>query len=156
MNAEVVDTATGQKGTIVGANIYPKELVLYSFQPPGLNEDGLPRVASWIDEGRFIDPPLESLDLPLEVLLTEVEDVPTGYKGMAVSLVVHISGCIHIEIQPKGLTKSGDTIRPRNFDYRRCRGEKVKVLTPVERKESQAVRPSPGDMDMDQRFPSLS
>lgn len=140
------DTASGLKGTLTVAIVNMHQQVEYLLQPKGTNpEDGKPVKAIWVLDARIDPVERVEVDFPLEVLGTEAEDEPTGFKGMIVNLILHISGCIHAEIQPKGLLeKTGGPIQPYDFDLRRLKGPGIKKMTEGERQESQKKTPSPG------------
>lgn len=118
------------------------------FQPHGLSpEIGKPVKGLWVVESRLqfsevIDDTL--LDLPLSVLGTEVEDEASGFKGTAVDLMLHINGCVHVCVQPKGrLEKTNALIDACDFDIRRLKGAAIKPLTEIQRATDQTVKPSP-------------
>jgi hypothetical protein len=116
----------------------------YHFQPEGLDESsGKPIKGYWVPAARLSGDEVPEPDIPLNILGSQVEDELTGFKGMAVALTLHISGCVHALIQPKGTQKSGEAIEPIDFDIRRCKGPEIPKLTKEERKESEAAKPSP-------------
>ena len=121
----------------------------YSFQPRQLNpETGDPVDSFWVVSDRLSGgDQIAVVDMPTEVLGTEVEDTATGFKGTATAVTLHISGCVHVEIQPKGVQKkNGERIKSQGFDIRRCKGKAVKPLTEQELEQSQRAKPSPGPM----------
>lgn len=121
----------------------------YLLQPHGLNpKTGEPLKQFWVDEPRIqggVDVDLPEY-WPFQVLGTQVEDEASGFNGMAISMTLHISGCIHLSVLPSGSTETGDVINADNFDIRRCSGKALKKLSEVERAESQKQKPSPGPM----------
>ena len=119
--------------------------VQYIFQPRGLNEDSQPLRRSFVCEARleFDEADYETVDVPREILGTQVEDMASGFAGIAISIIRHVNGCFHVEIQPPGLTAKGAPIMSHDFDCRQCAGEMIPVLTKGERADSVAERPSP-------------
>jgi hypothetical protein len=76
-----------------------------------------------------------------------VTDRASGFKGKAVHLTLHINGCIHALVQPKGpIPKTGDMIEAADFDIRRLSGKNVPKLTEPEMKKSVKKHPSPAGM----------
>lgn len=145
-----VEKATGLQGMVTHLRIEPDGSQYLSFQPRGLNpETGQPVKSFWVVPGRLIDGERLAVDeFPMDVLGTEVEDDASGFKGTAVALIVHISGCVHVEIQPAGqLAKSGDRITANDFDVRRLRGPAIAPMTAAERAASQAQKPSPAEVE---------
>lgn len=153
LGSEVIDAATGLTGTLTHLQIEMNGNRWYHFQPRGLNpENGQPVTGQWIVPNRINRPGPEkaedSVDLPLAVLGTHVEDAASGFNGMAVALTLHINGCVHFDVQPKGVQeKSGAVIKPCNFDLRRLRGAAIRVLGDFELEASRRQTPSPEDVD---------
>ena len=85
----------------------------------------------------------EEIEIPLEILGTEVKDKVTGIKGMAVSFLRHVHGCFHVYIQPKGKPNATSVIQKNDFDLRGCEGPAIKKLSKKEIKKSQNEEPSP-------------
>src|SRR5438132_538386 len=80
-------------------------------------------VGERVERGVMVEDPY----LALDVLGTEVEDEASGFKGKAVASVLHINGCLHIDVQPSGiLEETGTRIEPQNFDIRRLKGKAIK------------------------------
>jgi hypothetical protein len=148
LNQVVKDKPTGLKGTITMMQVMQDMRTFYLVQPKGLNpETQQPAKGIWVIPDRLMDsnPAKVDHDFPVEILGTEVEDVPTGFKGTAVILLLHVSGCIHVSVQPKGTNpKDGSPIGDYDFDYRRLAGDAIKKMTKEERKKSQEKEPSPG------------
>lgn len=144
----IEDNATGLKGTLTLVLINQDNKIQYAIQPRGL--DSLrhqPLDPFWVTEARIKgNVEREVIEVPTEVLGTEVEDMPTGFKGTAINIIRHLSGCNHIEIQPRGSTKTGGIILPENFDYTRVKGPAIKKMKPAEVKEKRETTPSPGGM----------
>lgn len=149
LGSMVTEKATGVKGMLTHMQVEINNNRLYLFQPQGINpETGHPVKKIWVVEERLeggirIPEP----DLPLNVLGTEVTDMATGFTGTAVSLCLHISGCVHIDVQPSGtLAKTGAAIEACDFDIRRLKGNAIPVLTKEEIRVSQKEKPSPIDV----------
>lgn len=141
------DKATALQGALTHWIMDMDGIVSYLFQPEGLNEDGQPVTKLCLcvgrlqlqDEGDF-----ETVEVPFEILGTQVTDNASGFTGMATQFIRHPNGCFHVEIQPAGmLPKKRKPIHPCEFDLRQCVGEKIPVLTVEERRESVAREPSP-------------
>lgn len=121
-----------------------------NFQPRGLNpETGLPMKRMWVVEtrisgGEIVDEP----NLPINVLGTEVEDEASGFKGTATAIQLHISGCVHVSVQPSGkLPKTGETIDACDFDIRRLKGDAIPKMSEPQRDKDQAEKPSPANSE---------
>ncbi len=127
--------------------------VSYVFQPRGLNKETcLPIKKIEISVSRLAginDKHWEEIDFALDVLGTEVEDTGIVFRGMAIMIVRHTSGCMHVEIQPSGLNPTtNEPIRQIELDLRQCKGKKVPTLTATEHQESLQKKPSPTGDDM--------
>lgn len=123
--------------------------VWYSFQPARLNpKDGTPAKRTWLTEDRIEGGIKVPVNLPLEVLGTEAEDTITGFSGTVTSIIMHHSGCLHLELQPKGANTETGEMRPAyDFDIRLLKGKAIPKLTEVEKKKSQQEKPSPGPFE---------
>lgn len=142
----VKDKASGLKGACTHMQILGTGARWYNFQPAGLNpEDGSPVERSWVTEDRLEGPTESEPDLPLDAMGTEAEDTITGFKGTITAFIIHLNGCVHVQIQPKGKhPKTGKMIDHHEFDLRMVKGPKIPKLTERERKESERKTPSPG------------
>jgi hypothetical protein len=123
-------------------------MIDYLFQPKGLDEDGEPLEKHYLCLERLSvkKADFEMVEVPFEILGTQVADKASGFNGMAITFIRHINGCFHVNIQPKGkLPKTGAPIRSHDFDLRSCTGEKIVELTKPELKKSRAEKPSPSD-----------
>jgi hypothetical protein len=145
----VTEKATASRGMLTHMQVETNNTRMYLFQPNGLNpETGHPVKKMWVVEERLeggqriVEP-----ELPLAVLGTKVTDIATGFTGIAVSIVLHISGCVHVNVQPRGkLDKTGAAIEECDFDIRRLKGEAIPVMTKAEIVADQKVKPSPIDI----------
>lgn len=149
LGTECPDSATGLEGTLTHWSMDMAGVVNYIFQPRGLNDEGQPlkRLYVGVERLQVSERNFEEVDVPFEILGSQVTDKASGYVGMAVEFVRHISGCFHVVIQPKGKSpKTGASITPSDFDLRGCTGEKIQVLTESARRESQERTPSPTEV----------
>jgi hypothetical protein len=150
LGTPVKDTATGLKGMLVNMQIQLGGNRFYNFQPHGLNPtDGQPIKRIWVTEARVVGGVLiPETDLPVNVLGTHVEDEASGFNGTAVAMTLHISGCVHISVQPNGTQQeNGSPIEDTDFDIRRLKGKAVPKFTEQEREADQRRRPSPLNTD---------
>lgn len=141
-----VDKATQLTGTITHWTYSLDGIVAYLFQPKGLDEMGQPVDYLCLEAGRFNvkSTDFETVEVPAEILGTQVKDKASGFTGMAVSFMRHINGCFHVYIQPKGLNKKTNSpIKRCDFDLRSCEGRAIKKMTEDELKKSKIETPSP-------------
>ncbi len=147
------DNALKLNGTITHWIMDCDHHVSHLFQPLGLDDEGRPLKKYYVSIARLNleNTDFEEVEVPIEVLCTDVTNKTSGFKGMAISLVQHTSGCLHVTLQPAGVSeKTRQPVDVAEFDLRECEGEKIQVLTPTEKKESQKEKPSP-DGDSHQR-----
>jgi len=146
LGTECRDNATNLTGTLTHWLMDMSGRIEYLFQPKGLNEEGQPlkRLALCTERLSVKEEDFEAVDVPFEILGTQVTNKASGFTGMAVQFIRHINGCFHVEIQPKGtLLKKGTPIQSNEFDLRECVGDKIPTLTKKARKESITQEPSP-------------
>ncbi len=145
LNSIVKDTATDLKGMVDVLHIEMDGSETYSFQPALLDPDtGEPVGNVWAVEARLVGG--EMVDrpaLPLAVLDTEVEDIATGFRGVAVSLALYATGCVHFNVQPRGLTKKGLPAAMKNFSILRLKGKALEALAKSAAHRERAAKPSP-------------
>lgn len=152
LNVKCKDTASDEVGILSHVEVTGDKTNGYVFRPARLNSDTrIPVEPLYLTANRIVDmegKPLKDIetDLPLEVLDTEVTAANTGFTGTAVTIVLHINGCCHINVQAKGVTEKGEQIPVQNFDIRELTGEAIKPLTPVQLEESKKKTPSPSRM----------
>ena len=141
----ITDKVTGIKGMLTMYQVDISDNKHYLFQPAVLNpEDRQPAKSFWVTEKRVIGGEETTVVLPLEILDTQVEDKATGFNGTAIALYYHLNGCIHIEIKPKGIIeKTGESIKPVEFDIRRLKGIAIKEMDSNEFEKSKVKTPSP-------------
>lgn len=144
LNQRATDNYTGVEGTLTLWELREDGRFHYYVQPHGLHpETGAPVDGFWTITDAILNGETMESDVPKEVLGTSVTDEVTGFTGTAIYLTQHISGCLHVGIQPKGKNKNGSVFESRNFDLRRCIGVAIPKLTDAERAESQEKKPSP-------------
>lgn len=140
------DKATELKGTLTHWMYNMSGSVDYLFQPYGLNGEGQPVKKLYLEAERLNvkAEDFEEVEVPAEILGTEVTDDASGFTGMAISFMRHVNGCFHVFIQPKGLNKKeGAPIQRNDFDLRGCSGKMISKLSEVDLKKSEAAAPSP-------------
>lgn len=149
LGSMITDTATLLKGMLTHYVVLMGGSRRYVFQPHGLNpETGGPVDHFFIEPvrikgGKVVPEP----DLPLDVLGTQAEDLASGFSGTAIELCLHLTGCVHITLQPRGkLQKTGESVSAHGFDIRRLKGPAIKPLTEPQRQVSQEKKPSPMGM----------
>ncbi len=147
LGTECRDKATNAEGSVTHWSCNMGLQINYLFQPKGLNpENGQPLGEIGLELERLIfdAEQMEEVEVPIEILGSQVTDKASSFVGMAVSFVRHINGCFHVFIQPSGLLPTTNSIvKKRDFDLRGCVGEKIPVLNAVEQKKSEADNPSP-------------
>jgi hypothetical protein len=153
-NSFVTDSATGFKGIVDMLHFEIGGELTYRFQPSGLNPKSKePLEHIWVKEGRLIGGErIPMPNYPLEVLNTEVEDIGTTFKGTAVSMAVHSTGCVHFNVQAKGKTEDGNAIKVQNFSILRLKGKAIKQLSETEAAKEREEKPSPGHCSMPTRM----
>lgn len=155
----VTNTSSETDGMLTHLHIDLDKGRTYRFQPRGLSlEDGSPIKGSWIAAAaisgseQVVEP-----EMPLHILNTQVTDTASGFTGTAIAVVLHISGCLHVTVQPKGKhPKTGGAVEPHEFDIRRLEGPALLKMTEEEREVSQKEKPSPIETDRcEPRAPEL-
>ena len=146
LGTTVTEIATGLPGMLTHCEILMDRSFLYLFQPHGLQpENGEPLPKMWcvenlIEGADIVDDPDDEI---LDILGTQVEDTASGFKGMATAIVLHINGCCHAQVQPRGLSAKGMPIQCHEFDIRQLKGDAIPVLTKEEKIKDQKAKPSP-------------
>lgn len=137
------DRASGVKGMVTHLVIGMDRTVRYIFSPEGLTEDGVPLKPKYLESQRLETKEFGNLEVPMEILGSQVTDDASGFSGMAVELWMHPNGCFHIMIQPSGTAKDGQLVTSHDFDIRQCSGKMIpKIAEPV-KEVSRKERPSP-------------
>lgn len=127
--------------------------VSYLFQPKGLDEEGQPVNKLYLEASRLnvTENDFEEVEVPIEILGTNVTDKASGFTGMATSFLRHINGCFHVFIQPKGMNqKNNSPIQKCDFDLRSCEGEMITKMSEKELEESKLTTPSPAGIKSDE------
>lgn len=145
LNQECKDKDTGNKITLTHAIIGEQGVVYYRAQPKGEDPKAKGPVDSYIlFPDRIKDAKSKDhINLPVEILHTEVQDVASGVKGMATQFVLHMGNCLHVVMIPKGKTDTGATPTGFEVDIRRVKSPLLKPMTREEVRSSQAKTPSP-------------
>lgn len=148
LGTSVKDKASGLKGMLVHMQIQSSRARFYNFQPRGLSpETGAPLKRYWITPDRVIGG-VEIVDPPLPILSlgSQAEDTASGFKGTITAITLHINGCIHASICPKGVQpKSGEATDYHDFDMRLLTGPQIPKLNAKQRAASEERNPSPAD-----------
>lgn len=151
------DIATKLEGTLTHWTVGMGKQIDYIFQPKGLDKEGQPVKRLYLEVERLNveKDDFEEVEVPFEILGTDVTDKASGFKGMAVGFVRHINGCFHVFIQPKGLRRESNLpIDKNDFDLRGCSGKMIQPLSEKKLKESEKDHPSPsgGSFDFDPKL----
>lgn len=150
LNSIVTDKATGMKGIVDMLHIEMDRSITYRFQPSAISpKTKVPIDSIWATQERFtggvhIDMP----NLPLAILGTEVEDIGTGFSGMAIRMQLHSTGCVHFNVQAKGVNDEGNAIKTENFSILRLKWTAIKKLSEDEAANERREKPSPGQFSM--------
>lgn len=141
------DVPTDSEGMLTHFHYDMSGQVTYIFQPRKINpKTGHPVEPLKVDAGRLglINENWTEVDLPTEVLGSIVTEKATGFSGVAVGIIVHTNGCVHLYIQPDEVLPETNTfVRALEIDIRRCTGEKIPVLSAEEQVASEKKTPSP-------------
>ena len=145
LGSKAIDSVTGIKGTVMLFQYNLGGVLWYLLQPKGVNkETGLLFPSIWVNPYRLTDTTIvDEPDLPIEILGTQVEDVPTGFKGTAIGLILHMSGCLHVDIQPRGQLKTGGPLPTMDTDIRRLKGRAITAMTERKKAQDKLEYPSP-------------
>lgn len=155
------DRATELEGTLTHWGCDMGKQIRYLFQPKGINpETGAPvsKIEVAAERLELPEGAYEDVNIPFEVLGSQVTDKASGFSGMATEFVRHINGCFHVTIQPAGVIEKTNTpVRRHEFDLRECKGDKIPDLNEEEKRESEQKHPSPtGDSFEDLSAPTES
>lgn len=149
LGTECRDKATGLDGTVTHWVMNMSTRVEYIFQPRGLDDEGAPikKLFLCVERLEVKKNDYETVEVPFEILGSQVTDKASTFTGMATQFIRHINGCFHVEIQPQGMqSKKNTPFQSRDFDLRGCVGEKIPVLTALQKSTSQERNPSPSEM----------
>ncbi len=124
--------ATDLRGMITHWTFNMNGETIYVFQPHGLNkETGHPLAPILVERNRLLitispEPVEEEIDIPAEILGTQVMHNPSGFTGKVILLIRHPHGCFHVMIQPQGtVPATGEPIKPKDFACSSCSGERI-------------------------------
>jgi len=142
----VKDTTTTQNGMLTLMQTEQNGNVYYAFQAYGLNpKTGEPVDTRWIvdsvvEGGIEVTPPY----LPLHILGSVATDKASGYTGVAISMRLHINGCVHVSLQSSTILEETGTVPLSvDFDIRRLVGGEIPELSDEKKEESELNNPSP-------------
>lgn len=149
LNTPVTDIITGITGRLTHFEIEIGGARRYAFKPDGLNpEKGLPIRGKWFPKERIagaIEVP--DADLPVNALFTEATDTGSGFTGTVIFICLHINGCVHATLQPKGKDpKSNGHFENCDFDVRDLKGAAFPQQDEAALAESRLRKPSPAPM----------
>ena len=145
LGEETIDIPTGATVTPISLWVLDKEGLnrRICVQPRGLNpETKAPLPVFWVTDDRLQDGPIENR-VPSHLIGEQAECRETGFKGTIVQMCIHKNGCIHADIQPKGVQKDGSIIGEQNFDLRCLKGPKIPEWSVTEREMLAESHPSP-------------
>jgi hypothetical protein len=152
------DRATLLTGTLTHWLCDMDHCLQYLFQPRGLDNDGVPIKCLVLELSRLVvkEDDFEEVEVPFEILGTEVTDTATTFQGMAVEFIRHINGCFHVMIQPTGRNESTkQPFKKLDFDLRRCTGPKIIEFSEKELAKSIEKKPSPIEVELDRDYGSI-
>jgi hypothetical protein len=151
-----LDRATELEGTVTHWIIGMGRSVKYLFQPKGLDGDGQPcrKLILVVERLEVSEDDYGEVDVPFEVLGTQVTSKSSGFTGMATEFIRHINGCFHVMIQPAGLSNAREAINELDIDMRDCMGEKIVELSLEDLDESLKNKPSPTNDSFQEKLPS--
>ncbi len=145
LGTSCVDRATGLTGTLTHWIMGMDARVYYIFQPKGLNEERQPIKKMYVNAERLTVKPgdYESREVPFDILGTQVKNAASGFEGMAITFILHNTGCFHVEVQPKGELPKGGPIASHEFALTELSGKAIPVQTKEQRARTIADTPSP-------------
>jgi hypothetical protein len=115
----VTDAATGIKGKLHNIQIEMNGCVYYCFVPVKGNPDTkLPNPGYWLTHERIKAGETHQVELPFEIVGRICADVVNGVSGTAITMILNVNGCVHVELQPSGETKSHQPIDRWNCSIR--------------------------------------
>lgn len=77
------------------------------------------------------------------MLGTLVQDKATSFRGIAINLLLHLNGCVHVVVKPKGKLQNNESIASGNFDLRRLKGSAIPKLSKKQLQDSKLEEPGP-------------
>ncbi len=148
LGTSCVDRATGLTGTLTHWIVGMDARVYYVFQPKGLNEDQQPIKKIYLCAERLVvkATDYENCEVPFNILGSQVKNAASGFTGMAITFILHNTGCFHVEVQPKGTLPKGGPISSNEFALTELSGKEIPVQTKEQRAATIADRPSPSGL----------
>lgn len=145
LGTAVTDLATKTKGMLLHMQVEWGGSIFYNFQPRSLRkDDGMPVECHWIVNARISDGVhVPTPDIPVAVLGTEVVDIATGFKGIAIAFTLHLNGCLHVSVQPQRKGENGERVKSADFDLRRMTGKYLPKMTEAEIEQADKRKPGP-------------
>ena len=90
LGVTVKDSATKTEGMLTHF-LYSPNSQCYIYQPKLVNPDtGLPAASIVLDAARIENGKLEEVDLPIDIINTDVKDKATGIEGKGILSLIHI------------------------------------------------------------------
>jgi hypothetical protein len=130
---EAKDVVTGFRGIIVARTMWLHGCDRLNIAPTKLSAEGLPIKENLFDEDRVeiikkakvpFNAPTDERLLALPIG-AEAKDKITGFKGIIAGIAVHLSGDIHVALEPEKLDKDGSPVEIQFFNDTR-----VEVIKP--------------------------
>ena len=148
LGTSCVDRATGLTGTLTHWIMGMDSRLYYVFQPKGLNEEGQPIKKMYVCEQRLNVKPgdYEGREVPFNILGSQVKNAASGFEGMAITFILHNTGCFHVEVQPKGTLPRSGPIMSHEFALTELTGKQIPVQTKQQRAQTIADTPSPSGL----------
>ena len=144
LSTDVTDAATKKTGQLALAVIEADGHVVYWFQPDGLNmKKGTPLQRIRLTPNRVIGGVEKEYEIRTDLLMTNVEHKPSGFKGVCTSIILMDTGCCHLVISPTTtVADTGELVQDHDFSIQNCVGDKLSPMTEEEKTVEQKVRPS--------------
>lgn len=140
-----MDLFSSVAGSAVFASIRGDGSQTVWFQPRGEGDEKTGELPDCynLDPARLKDQTMEEVEIPDDVIGTEAEDEVTGFRGTISRIIVHQTGCVHLEIQPAGALPNGALKPAYNFSILRLMGKALPKKTKAEVKKEKKTKPSP-------------
>jgi hypothetical protein len=147
LGSKTKDTITGLEGVCVHRAMEMNGAMWLNFQPASLDPETMePSKRFWLTDDRLKGGERQDFVFPTAILGSRVRHPITGFSGIVTSLSLHINGCLHASVQPRGKSKSGTRFDPQEFDIRELEGPAIKSLSAQEADASKRDNPSPSAM----------
>jgi hypothetical protein len=120
----------GDEGHLTTFMVMEDKSVRYIFQPNAIIDNKLaPNRCAMETEFDLKQVEVLSVELPIEILGTVATDKFSKMTGVITQICVYMNGCIHIWLQPNGITKEGQLIDAANFSILDVEGPKITEKT---------------------------